>query len=216
MKLPHIVVGAGGHATVVADALLTAGLPVLGFVDADSARHGRTLCGLPVLGGDAALDAYSPDAVMLVNGIGGVGKRVGESLRATVQRTLSARGWRFVQLRHPTATVSSFAHLHEGVQVLAASVVQAGASIGSGCIVNTGAIVEHDVVLGDWVHVAPGAVVCGDVTIGARSHVGAGAVVRQGVRLGADTIVGAGAVVVASFDGGLLVGVPARRLDHDL
>ena len=130
---------------------------------------------------------------------------------------LQARGWRFVDVRHPAALVSRFALVHDGAQLLAASVVQAGAEVGEGCIVNTAAVVEHDVTLGGWVHVAPRALVCGDVAIGARSHIGAGAIVRQGIRLGEETVVGAGAVVVRDFaGGGLLIGVPAYPVEHDL
>jgi sugar O-acyltransferase (sialic acid O-acetyltransferase NeuD family) len=215
MKQPIIIIGAGGHAAVVADALLAAGERVLGFTDTDKARHGRTLCGLPVLGDDSVLDAYAPDTLALANGTGGVGSASAEPQRSTVQERLSAVGWRFTPVRHPAAVVSPFARIGNSVQLLAASVVQAGAEIGEGCIVNTAAVVEHDVTLGAWVHVAPRALVCGDVTVGARSHIGAGAVVRQGLRLGEDTVVGAGAVVVKDFVGScLLVGIPARLVER--
>lgn len=208
LSLPIVILGTGGHAVVVADALLAAGERVLGFTDADATTHGAMLCGLPVLGSDAALDGHSPDAVRLVNGIGGVRST---ALRRAVQERLQDRGWRFASVRHPAAVVSRFAIIEPGVQLLAACVVQARARVGAGCIVNTGAVIEHDVSLGDWTHVAPRAVLCGDVAIGAHSHVGAGAVVRQGIRLGAETVIGAGAVVVSDFaGGGVLIGLPAR------
>ena len=73
MKLPVIIVGAGGHAVVVADALLAAGERVLGFTDADPDKHGRAICGLPVLGDDSVLNTHSPATLRLANGIGGVG-----------------------------------------------------------------------------------------------------------------------------------------------
>lgn len=211
MTLPIIIVGAGGHAVVVADALLAAGARVLGYTDADPARHGLMLCGLPVLGDDRVLDGHTPESVQLANGIGGVGSASGEPLRRTVQERLSARGWQFVTVRHPSAVVSPFARVGAGAQLLACCVVQAGAQVGEGCIVNTAAVVEHDVTLGAWVHIAPRALACGNAVVGARSHVGAGAVLRQGLTLGADSVVGAGAVVVKDCaGGGVLVGVPAR------
>ena len=204
-----IVIGAGGHAVVVADALLAAGETVLGFTDADPRRHGQRRCGLPVLGDDdVVLAGHTKDTIRLANGIGGVR---GTALRQRVQQRLQAQGWQFTGVRHPSAVVSPFARVGDGVQLLAASVVQAGAEIGAGCIVNTAAVVEHDCRLGEQVHVAPRALLCGGVTVGARSHIGAGAVVRQGLRLGDDTVVGAGAVVVKDFlGGGTLVGVPAQ------
>ncbi len=202
-----IVIGSGGHAAVVADALLAAGARVLGFTDPDTARHGRVLCGLPVLGDDTVLDAHSTATLRLANGIGGTR---GEGLRRAVQRQLEVRGWEFVQVRHPAAVVSPFAHVAAGAQLFASCVVQAGAVIGEGCIVNTAAVVEHDVVLGEFVHVACNATLCGNVRVGANSHVGAAAVLRQGVQLGDATVVGAGAVVLCDFEGGAtLVGAPA-------
>lgn len=215
MSLPLIIVGAGGHAGVVADALLASGRHVLGFTDPDPTRHGRMLCGLPVLGDDSVLDRHTPQTLELANGIGGVGNAHRDVLRRSVQQRLAARGWQFASVRHPAAVVSPFARVGAGVQLLAASVVQAGAEVGEGCIVNTAAVVEHDVVLGAWSHVAPRALVCGGVTLGEGCHIGAGAVVRQGLRLANDTIVGAGAVLIEDCPtGGVLVGVPARVLER--
>jgi sugar O-acyltransferase (sialic acid O-acetyltransferase NeuD family) len=205
-----IIVGAGGHAAVIADALLAAGMHVLGFVDNDPSTQGRELCGLRVLGDDGLLAGHDPAKCALANGLGGT---QGEGLRAAVESRLKAAGWHFVTVRHPGSTASAFAKLGPGVQLMANSVVQAGAVRGAGCIVNTAAVVEHDVKLGPYVHVACNATVCGGVTVGGHSHVGAAAVIRQGVRLGEGTVVGAGAVVVGDFEGGgTLTGVPARPM----
>ena len=148
MSLPIIVIGAGGHAAVVADALLAAGERLLGFVDADTSRRGCTLCGLPVLGGDEVLDSHAPATLVLANGIGGVGRAEAEPARRSIQQRLAARGWQFAGVRHPSAIVSPFAHIGPDAQLLAACVVQAGAEVGEGSIVNTAAVVEHDAVTG--------------------------------------------------------------------
>lgn len=208
MKPAILVIGSGGHAVVVADALLAAGERVLGFTDVDASRHGLSVCGLPVLGDDRVLAAHSQGDVLLAIGIGGVR---GEPGRRLVQERLLAAGWRVCGVRHPSAIVSPFARLGAGVQLMAGSIVQPGAEIGDGAIVNTAAVVEHDCAVGPYVHVAPRALLCGNAAVGGDSHVGAGAVVRQGLRLGARTVVGAGAVVVQDYiGGGQLVGVPAR------
>ena len=210
--LPVIVIGSGGHAGVVADALLAAGRHVLGFTDTDSQRHGSSLCGLPVLGDDAVLAHHQATDVQLANGIGGTGSPGTTGLRCQVQRTLEAQGWSFANVRHPSAVVSPFAKVGAGVQLLATSVVQAGAVVGPGCIVNTAAVVEHDARLGEFVHLSCGAVLCGNVQVGAHSHIGASAGGRQGVTLGEHTVVGAGAAVITNCAGSAtLVGVPARE-----
>lgn len=209
---PVLVIGAGGHANVVADALLASGRQILGFIvgtSAEDARRGSSLS-LDILGDDGYLNKFSPKETDLVNGIGGVDCR---GLRRRVQERLESEGWHFCSVRHPAALVSRFAELSSGVQLLAGSVVQAGVKVGAGSIVNTAAVLEHDSVLGKFVHIAPRALLCGNTIVGCNSHVGAGAVVIQGVSLGAQTLVGAGAVVVDSFPGGAtLVGLPARYL----
>ncbi|HZV85675.1 MAG TPA: NeuD/PglB/VioB family sugar acetyltransferase [Brevundimonas sp.] len=205
-----IIVGAGGHGMILADALLAEGRRVLGFSDAVRAGELAPLPGLEIIVGDDDLD---PDGGYdLANGIGGTGDRAGRDLRRTVQTRLEGRGFRFTGVRHPSAVVSAHADLAPDVQVMAGAVVQATAGIGAGCIVNTGAIVEHGCELGAFVHCASGSVLCGDVHVGDGGHVGAGAVIRQGVRLEAGVVVGAGAVVLDAGSGpGALIGAPARR-----
>lgn len=213
-RYPVIVIGAGGHARVVADALLCADIRVLGFTDADPSNWGLTNFGLPILGGDDVLAGYDPTTVCLANGVGMVDPH-GSIVRCQVQGKLAACGWRFVAVHHPSAIISPRALLAEDVQVLAGAVIQAGASVETGAIVNSGAIVEHDVRIGAWTHVAPRAVVCGGAQIGSSAHVGAGAVVKQGIELGNNVLVGVGAAVVRhhlSFTS--LAGVPARPMDR--
>lgn len=204
-----LIIGAGGHAAVLADALIATSEPVLGFTDAAATMHGRERCGLRVLGGDSVLSSYDRQTVRLINGIGGIGRK-GDDLRQRVQERLEVQGWSFVGVRHPAAIVSRFAQVEADAQLLAGAIVQAGARIGRGAIVNTAAVIEHDAVLGEWSQAAPRALLCGDVRTGAHCHVGAGAVLRQGIVLGDAVVVGAGAVVVRDFAGpGLLLGVPA-------
>ena len=202
---PIIIVGAGGHGRVLADALLLSGRTVLGFVDADARLHDTTFTGLKVLGDDSRLMAGDWPEAALVNGIGG---RPGGRVRRDAQVRLEAEGRRFTGARHPTAIISPSAEVDDTAQFLARAVVQAGAVVSRGCIVNTGAIVEHDCVIQPFTHCAPGSILCGDV------RVGAGAVVREGVTLGDGVVVGAGAVVVDDHAGpALLLGAPARRKD---
>lgn len=208
MNPPLLIIGAGGHGRVVADALLAAGQNVLGFVDPASSLWGRTCVGLPVLGGEAVLEDDAFRSASLVNGLGGTGG----ALRRRAQRRLEAAGREFVGVRHPSAVVSPFARLAGDVQILARAVIQADAEVRGGCIINTAAVVEHDCRLSTFVHCAPGSVLCGGVTVGDDGHIGAASVIRQNVTLGRGVVVGAGAVVVADCteEGALLVGSPAR------
>ena len=207
MSLPVIVIGAGGHGKVVADALQAAGRKVLGFVDPKLA--GKRVIGLPVLGGDEVLRRYSPNKVELANGRGSASDLPGERKRLFEEK--KALKFRFVQVIHPSATVSRHARLGEGVQVMAGAVIQADTHVDRNCIVNTGATIDHDCRIGAHCHIAPGVTLSGSVQIGAESHIGVGAIVIQEIRIGTRVLVAAGAVVVDNVaDGKLVMGVPAE------
>lgn len=210
MMPPVFVVGGGGHAKVLVAALKRAGRPPSGIVDADPARHGTLVLGVPVVGGDEAIERLAPHAVLLVNGIGSTGTM---DLRIAVFERFWALGYRFGTVVDPAALVSEDVVLGDGVQILAGAILQPGVGLGANCVVNTGARIDHDAVIGAHSHVAPGAVVLGGVRIEDMVHVGAGAVIRQGVVVGAGALIGAGAVVVKDVAAHAVVaGVPARLL----
>lgn len=201
MRRPVIVIGGGGHGRVVIEALLRSGVEVLGAVDPD--RRVATLLpkGVAWLGDDQALAAQPPQSCALVIGIGGVGS----ARRRLVFEKLSAAGYAFLTVRHPSAVVAENVVLGEGCQVMAGAILQPGAQVGTDAIINTRAAVDHDCRIGDHVHVAPGAVVCGDVEIGNNTHLGAGAVVIQGVRIGSGCVVGAGSIVLRDVGDNIIV-----------
>lgn len=210
MMLPVIVIGAGGHAKVVLDALLAAGIEVLGLVDADPMRQNGTVLGVPVIGGDARLADFGPARIRLAVGIGG-----GEipAARRDIFERYRSQGYGFVTAVHPAAVAGREVSLGEGAQVLAGAVINPGTVIGENAIVNTRAVVEHDCRVGAHVHVAPGAILAGGVEVGEEALIGAGAVVAPGRRVGRRCIVGAGAVLVRDLAAGLTAGgVPAREL----
>jgi UDP-perosamine 4-acetyltransferase len=207
-SLPTIVLGAGGHAKVLIDALLLLGRGIEGVLDPDTGKHGVNILGVRVLGGEELLERRAGADVRLVNALGSVGR---PQLRRQVHERFTARGFGFAGVVHPAACVSPHAEVAGSAQIMAGAVVQAGARIGEDVIINTRASVDHDCVIGAHCHIAPGATLSGDVHVGVGSHIGAGATVLQGVRIGAGCVVGAGAVVLRGVpDGAVVVGVPAR------
>lgn len=205
--LPLIVLGAGGHAQVLIDALQLQGAAIEGVLDPDPLKHGAVILGVRVLGGEELLEGRDVASCRLVNALGSVRQ---PRLRQGVHERFAARGYQFASVIHPAATVSRHAQVEAGAQVMAGAVVQAGARIGVDAIINTRASVDHDCVIGAHSHIAPGVTLSGDVQVGAGTHIGTGAVVVQGVRIGAGCVVGAGAVVLHEVpDGAFVAGVPA-------
>lgn len=198
------ILGAGGHARVVADAAEAAGWTVAGLFDDQTPQAGPW----PVLGGAADLFRQAGDFDGLVVALGDNGRRL------DLTRRLAAQGAPLALVVHPTAWISPRAAVRAGSVILAGAVVGTGARLGRGVIVNTGASVDHDCRLEDGVHVSPGARLAGGVTVGEGVWIGIGAVVREGVAIGAGARLGAGAAVVAPVAAGItVVGVPARPLE---
>jgi sugar O-acyltransferase (sialic acid O-acetyltransferase NeuD family) len=205
-----VVIGAGGHARVVVEALRSHHTEIIGFVTNDPQDSTGVMRELPCIGTDGDLLAAGPQGTDLVNGIGSTGK-------SEVRRKLFDRfrkgGFRFATVVHPAATVASDVVLGEGAQVMAGAVLQPGVVIGANAIVNTGALVDHDVRIGEHAHIAPGACLAGGVTIGTAAHVGAGSTVIQNVRVGDGALIAAGAAVTSDVPAATMVaGVPARTL----
>lgn len=203
-----VVMGGGGHARVLIDALGLTQLEPVGLTDPDPTLWGGAVMGVPVLGADDAILSFPPGEVALVNALGSTSST---AARQRLFERWKARGYTFAGVTHPAAVVARSAQLGEGVQVLAGSIVSANARVGLNSIVNTGVIVEHECRVGRHVHLAPGVTLSGNVTVGSGSHLGTGSVVIQNIALGEGCVVGAGAVVVAPVEAHtLVVGVPAR------
>lgn len=200
-----LILGAGGHGRVVADAALLRGLwTEVAFLD-DKYPELTTIDGLPVLGPFSAVGDFAGRYEEAVAAAGD------NALRLKVLELLRGFGFRLPVLVHPRASVASGVELGAGTVILAQCAINAGAQLGEGCIVNTGATIDHDCRLGHGVHLSPGVHLGGAVTIGDRTWLGVGASVRNGVTIGCDVVVGVGAAVVDDLpDAVTAIGVPAR------
>ena len=188
---PVVLIGAGGHARVLIDCLLLCGRTILGVVDPNLAQGDR-IHGTIVLGADDVVFEYSPEKVVLVNGIGMVEysctrKIVGESMRH--------RGYKFCSVIHPRSIIADHVQLEEGVQIMAGAVVQSGTTIGRDSIINTGVVVDHDCVIGSGSHICPGVTLAGSVTVGNEVMLGCGSTVLPGMGIGSCSVIGAGSLI---------------------
>lgn len=202
-----LILAAGGHAKVVAETALAAGVASrIAFLDD---RPLTPVLGWPVLGPlDQALEpsiqAQFPAAVVAIGH---------SATRLRWIERLQEAGYELPVLIHPTAWISPSVQIGPGSVLFAQAAMQAQSVIGAGAILNTGCSVDHDAQLADGVHICPGARLAGEVQVGTRSWIGIGASVIQQIRIGADVTVGAGAAVVRDLpDGVTAVGVPARIL----
>lgn len=209
MNYPVIILGAGGHAKVLIDALRLQSIELLGIADTDIGKRGLSLMGVPVIGGDEEVMAYPVEAICLVNGVGSV--RV-NPLRRQLFEHFKNKGYRFANVIHPSAIIAIDVVLSEGAQIMAGTVIQTGCHIGINAVINTGSVVDHDCHIGDHVHISPGATLSGGVSVGENAHIGTGATVIQGIQIGHNSLVAAGAVVISDVPNGVIVaGIPAKE-----
>ena len=178
-----LLVGAGGHAKAIVEALESHAL--MTYVDSAAAPW---LAAQRIDDDETALQSAEP--VNFVMGLGGVTRDALEHRFSLFERYL-ASGRTAPPICHPAAYVSPSAQIEEGAIILAGAVIQPGAVIGRAAIVNTGAIVEHDSHLGAGSHLAPRAVLLGGVTVGRCAMIGAGAIVLPQGEIGDGDLVAA-------------------------
>ena len=210
-----LILGAGGHAKVVAETALASGVASnLTFLDDRCAAPYQSppLLGWPVIG-PLVLSLQADIVAQFDVAVVAIGQA---ATRLHWIQQLQRAGYDLPVLMHPTAWVSPSARLGPASVVFAQAAVQAQASIGMGAILNSGCSVDHDAQLSDVVHICPGARLAGEVQVGPRSWIGIGASVIEQVRIGSDVIIGAGAAVVSDIpDGITAVGVPACALSSN-
>lgn len=207
MNKPIIMLGNGGHASVLTEILLAQGEEILGFT---ALSHDYNCFDLSYLGTDEIVLNYQPSEVALVLAFGMVKPSL---LRENIFRFFSQKGFQFKSVIHPTAIIAPSAKLGQSVQVMAGSVIQTNTIIADNTIVNTGALIDHDCQIESHVHIAPGVRVSGNVHIGTGTHIGTGATVIQGIKIGTSCLIGAGAVVIKNIaNNKKAVGVPAKEV----
>jgi sugar O-acyltransferase (sialic acid O-acetyltransferase NeuD family) len=211
-RVAIIGLGAGTHAKSVLDAIYsTEEFEPQALIDDDPDRADGDILGVPVIAEAEALARFRSEGVR--HAFVGVGGTRDSTPRQRVFERLREAKFELPAIVHSKASVSPWARIGIGAQILAGAVVNADAQIGDGVIVNTGAIVEHDCRIGVHAHIAPGARLAGLVTVGSGAHVGIGAVVIEGISIGTGALVAAGAVVVSDVEERLRVaGVPAREI----
>lgn len=197
-----IILGAGGHAKVVADILLSQKLEVVGFLDDNPETWNTRPLNIPVLGPISSYADYQAEG--LVIGIGA---------NAVRQKLVTECDGRILWYNaiHPRAIIAPSVKLGVGVVVAAGAIINPDSVIGDHVIINTGATVDHDCNIGEFSHIAPGVHLGGGVQVGKETLIGIGATVLPYRKVGRHVIVGGGAVVIDDIPDDVTVkGIPAR------
>ncbi|HEY4186718.1 MAG TPA: hypothetical protein VGP07_16695 [Polyangia bacterium] len=187
------VIGAGGHARVIASLLPAA--PE--FVTTTPATEDERL-------GTVVMD--NPGAEFYL----GLGTNRDRMRVADKLRTLGARLPTCVA---PNVFVARDAQLDAGTVLCPGSQIGSRAHIGFACIVNTLSSVDHDCLLGDYGQVTAGVTIAGTVKVGKNGFFGVKSAVIPNLTIGDDVVVMAGSLITKNVpDRAMMGGNPARLM----
>jgi sugar O-acyltransferase (sialic acid O-acetyltransferase NeuD family) len=197
------IVGAGGQGKIVLDTLLACGIERsrIRMTDRNSLLIGTYVLEVPIETPDIPLDLKAASFHVAI----------GENrTRERLSEQLVKMGGVPYSAIHPTATISAFSTIDEGVFIAAHAIVAPSSLVNEGCIINHGAVIDHDCLVGRFSQISPNVTLGGGVRIGARVLIGAGANVLPGISIGDDAIIGAGSVVTRDVNAGeTRKGIPA-------
>lgn len=207
-----VIIGAGGSGRELLDVIDAVNqdepqYKVLGYiVDPQYGSPGTLINEKPILGGFDWLSKRSKE-ILAICGVGP------SHHRYQLVRRAEAIGCRFFSVIHPTAVVTRWIHLGEGVVIAAGSVLTNQIRIGNHVQINLGCTIGHDAILEDFVTLAPGVHISGNVTLREGAYVGTGSNLIQKLEIGEWSTIGAGSAVVRDVPANMTaVGVPAKAV----
>jgi sugar O-acyltransferase (sialic acid O-acetyltransferase NeuD family) len=198
LSKPLLVLGAGGHASVLVDILRQQDQEIIGLVAPDIEVKNQVFSGIKHFTNDDDILNFDSQSINLINGIGSLPDN--NNLRIKLFNKYKDLGYTFESTISSKAIVSDYSQIGEGVQILAGAIIQTGACIGLNTIINSGAIIEHDCIIGQNNHIAPGVSISGNVVTSKGVHIGTGASIIQSLSIGKNSIIAAGAIVTKDVD----------------
>ncbi|MFL6715322.1 MAG: acetyltransferase [Burkholderiaceae bacterium] len=200
----HIaIIGAGGHADVVASVIIASGNTVAGFYADVPSLWGTEMSGIPIIGPISEISSTRCSHAIIAIGANEARKKFAQQIDIE-----------WATVIHPFSWVHPAVPIGVGTVVCAGSIVQPGAYIGSHVILNTKASVDHHCRVGDYAHIAV-AHLAGGASIDEGVFMALGSIVLPKVHVGAWATVAAGAIVKRKVEPNTTVaGNPARSLSE--
>lgn len=212
MKKKVVIIGAGGFAREVLDVLEACNqekpsYDVLGYiVEAPYGSPGTFINGLPILGGFDWLQEHK-EKVYVICGVG-----TPQSRRRLILQAKGI-GCRFFRTVHPSAVLTRWIEMGDGVVITAGCILTNQIRIGDHVHVNLACTIGHDSVLEDYVTLAPGVHVSGNVTLEEGCYVGTGVSIIEKIHVGSWSIIGSGSTIIENVSPNTtVVGIPGKTI----
>ena len=168
-----IIIGAGGHAKVIADIIERNGDVLIGFLDDNQDMQNKVIYKeKKAIGTTQDIEKYKN--LQFIIGIGN------NQIRKEISQKYNLNWYTAI---HPNATIANCVNIEEGSVIMAGAIINTNATIGKHCIINTKVSIDHDNIIEDYVHISPGSTLCGTVTIKELNWICAGATIINNIRI---------------------------------
>tara|TARA_B100000989_G_scaffold298165_1_gene286387 strand:+ start:375 stop:980 length:606 start_codon:yes stop_codon:yes gene_type:complete len=196
MKKSRIaIIGAGKHAMMLKQLIVSQGYRFVGFFDEKKNKNKNKF----ILGNLTDLSLNNKKIDFLLLGLGD------NSLRGYIFDKLKKKNYKFLTFVHSSVKVCKSAKIKEGSVVLMGAIINSNSVIDEACIINSGSIIEHDCHIKFSSHICPGVYLAGNVSVGKYSMIGIGSRVIQNIKILDKVIVGAGSIVLKNINKSLIV-----------
>lgn len=202
-----IIIGASGHAMVIADIIKSSGDEIVGFLDDNQEIQGNIIFeDKKILGTTKEEDINKYKDYYFIIGIGS------NRVRKLISNKYPNIKW--YTAIHPNSVISANVEIGEGTVLMAGTIINTGSKIGKHCIINTASSIDHDNLLENYVHISPGTHLAGTVKIMEGTWICSGVTIVNNITIGKNNIIGAGATVIRNIEeeNSTYIGVPVKKL----
>lgn len=177
---------------------------IIGFLDDDVAKHGKTIYGLQVLGGTDHLFGLDKNVAVVI----GIGF---PKAKRKVFEKIKTNGNDFPSFISNQSWVSNNVSIGKGVILYPGVSINYQTVVEDFVIMNMNCAVGHDCRIGVFSALAPGVNLAGFTVLEEAVDMGIGAATKQNITIGKDAVIGGQAMLIENVSSGLTVaGVPAR------
>jgi sugar O-acyltransferase (sialic acid O-acetyltransferase NeuD family) len=180
---------------------------VIGFVDDEISKQGKSKYGIEVFGRDA-ISKYKKAFVLALPG-----SPSSFRTRHDAIGSLNLEQERFATVIHPSASVSAHCNIGRNVLIMAGVVLTSNAIIGNHVCILPNSVIHHDSSVGDYSLVGANVTISGYTSIGRNCYIGSGSSVINNISVADFSLVGMGSNVIRNVtQGSIVAGNPAKEI----
>lgn len=202
------ILGVGHNTPVYIELAEACGYTVKGLYHYNDERTGEIVCGYKILGSHTELlagnNAKNKNFALSMGD---------NKIRVDVANKVKNTGGKLPNLIHPTAVVSRFCEMGEGIAIHANAIIHPNTQIGNYTTISETTLINHNCKLGIGCFAAGGTIIGAYTNIEDYVFLGLGAITisNKVENIGKGAVIGAGAVVTKSVESkNVVMGNPAK------